>query len=70
MSFKATEEREFLFHLQCNVKTKPSPLMLNVKAEGYAVNVSVTLYNPDGKEIVLPLKPGATKRVINFGGVC
>lgn len=45
--------------------------MLNVKAEGYAVSVAVSLCNPDGKEVVLPLEATAlNERVVDFGQVC
>ena len=68
LSFRAIQEREFVFHLQCKVKNKPTPLVLNVKVEGYAANLSVSVCNPDGKEFTLPLDTAAG-RSINFGEV-
>lgn len=69
ISFTATQEQEFNFNLQCSVRRKPSPLVLNVKAEGYAFSTALSYTSPDNNEVPLPVGRGA-RRVINFGQVC
>ena len=66
--FTANQEQDFNFNLQCRVKRKPTPLMLNVKAQGYSVNASLSYTSPDGEEKSLPVAK-SEKRVINFGHV-
>ena len=68
VSFAATQEREYNFNLQCSVHRKPTPLLLNVKAEGYVINVGLAYTTPKGKEVQLPTERGA-KRIIDFGQV-
>ena len=63
--FTASQEREYSFNLLCHVKRKLKPLVLNVKAQGYAINTAVTCKGPDGKEFELQLDKAAM-RVIDF----
>ncbi|KAL5467034.1 hypothetical protein EMCRGX_G031201 [Ephydatia muelleri] len=63
--FTAAQEREYSFNLLCQVKRKLKPLVLNVKAQGYAINTAITCKGPDGKEVDLRLDKAA-KRVIDF----
>ena len=63
-----TQEREYNFNLQCSVRRKPTPLLLNVKAEGYVINVGLAYTSPEGNEVQLPTGRGA-KRIIDFGQV-
>ena len=69
ISFTATQEGDCNFNLQCKVSRKPSPLVLNVKAEGYAISTSLSYTTPEGQEESLPVGQRA-KRVIDFGQVC
>jgi len=50
------------------MKQKPTPLHLNVKASGYAIQMSLIYTSPDGKETLLPVQPPANKE-ISFGQV-
>ena len=68
ISFTVQQEDEFNFNLRCNVKRKPTPLVLNVKAEGYAINATLSYISPDGMETNLPVAR-SEKRIINFGQV-
>lgn len=69
ISFTATQKGDCNFNLQCKVRRKPSLLVLNVKAEGYAISTSLSYTSPEGQEESLPVGQG-TKRVIDFGQVC
>lgn len=51
------------FNLICNVKKKAHPLTLNVKAEGYSVNVEVKCKDRNGS--ITLLTPNQTTTV-NF----
>ena len=68
ISFTATQGQDFNFNLQCRVKRKPTPLMLNVKAQGYAINAALSYTSPDGEERSLPIGKNE-KRMIIFGHV-
>ena len=68
ISFTATQDQDFNFNLQCRVKRKPTPLVLNIKAQGYAVNAALSYTSPDGEEKSLPVAKNE-KRMINFGHV-
>ena len=68
VSFTAVDKREFIFHLTCNVKKKPTPLILNVKADVYAINLSLSATDTDGCETSLPVDRIAV-RTIDFGKV-
>ena len=68
LSFTASLPQEFNFNLECRVKQKPSPLHLNVKASGYAIQMSLLYTSPDGRETALPVQPPASKE-ISFGQV-
>ena len=68
MSFTARHEQDYNFNLKCNIKHKPDPLILNVKATGYAINTALSYTSPNGTEVSLPVaKPES--RIINFGSV-
>jgi len=56
----AAQEGEYNFNLQCSVRRKPSPLLLNVKAEGYAISTSLSYTNPEGQEESLPVGQNLT----------
>lgn len=68
LSFTASLPQEFNFNLECRVKQKPTPLHLNVKASGYAIQMSLLYTGPSGRETVLPVQPQASKE-ISFGQV-
>jgi hydrocephalus-inducing protein len=68
ISFTATQDQDFNFNLQCRVKRKPTPLVLNVKAQGYAINAALSYTSPNGEEMSLPITKNE-KRMINFGHV-
>ena len=64
----ATREREYNFNLQCQVKKKPSPIILNVKAEGFLI--TYTLHYEDCKGSMVELFTGkGLNRCIDFGKV-
>lgn len=69
VSFSAPEAREFIFHLQCNVKRKITPINLNVKAMGHSIDVGVSATNEKGDELMLLPKDGGVLRIIDFGKV-
>lgn len=68
VAFTATEEHEFIFHLVCNVKSKPTPLTLNIKAEVHAIKLSLSVTDTSGAETDLPVDKQAN-RIIDFGKV-
>ena len=68
VSFTAIEEREFIFRLVCNIKGKRLPLSLNVKAEGYGINMSLSAIDSQGEETQFSIDK-ASKRIIDFGKV-
>ena len=69
ISFVATREREYNFNLQCQVKNKPSPIILNVKAEGFLI--TYTLHYEDSKGSMVELLTGkGASRCIKFNNVC
>ena len=68
VSLTAVQEREFIFHLRCNIKRKPTPLTLNVKAVGHSINIGLSTTDSNGVETMLPLDKGP-KRIIDFGKV-
>ncbi|XP_058135740.1 hydrocephalus-inducing protein homolog isoform X1 [Dasypus novemcinctus] len=61
--FTPKQEGDVNFNLICNVKKKVQPLTLNVKAEGYSMNVEVKCKDRTGS--VTLLTPNQTN-VINF----
>lgn len=68
VSFVATREREYNFNVQCQVKKKPSPIILNVKAEGFLINY--TLHYEDCKGSMVELLTGkGLARTIDLGEV-
>ena len=69
VSFSAPEPREFIFHLQCNVKRKSTPINLNIKALGHSIDVGVSATNEKGDELMLLPRDGGTLRIIDFGKV-
>jgi hydrocephalus-inducing protein len=68
ISFTAVEEREFIFHLVCNLKKKVIPLTLNIKALGYAINMTLSYTDASDKEYSLSVDKNS-KRIIDFGKV-
>ena len=68
ISFTAVDKREFIFHLTCNIKKKPTPLTLNVKADVFAISLSLSATDTNGREIALPVDRMA-QRTIDFGTV-
>ena len=66
ISFTATEQKEVNFNVLCYVKKKTSPLTLNVKAEGYAMNAQLICEDSQGNKVELTSK--GTNR-INLGMV-
>ena len=68
IAFKAVQEKEYNFNLKCSVKKKPTPLVLNVKADGYGINTALSYSTPEGEDQHLPIAK-TEKRIINFGQV-
>lgn len=66
ISFTATEQKEVNFNVICHVKKKISPLTLNVKAEGYAMNAQLICEDSQGNKV--ELTSNGTNR-INLGMV-
>ena len=66
ISFTATEQKEVNFNVVCHVKKKISPLTLNVKAEGYAMNAQLICEDSLGNKV--ELTSNGTNR-INLGMV-
>lgn len=69
VSFTAPEPREFIFNLHCNVKTKTTPLSINVKAVGHFVDVGVSITDSKGEETMLTSKEGDAVKKVDFGKV-
>lgn len=67
VAFSPMLEQEYNFNVQCHVRRKPSPITLNVKAEGYAVRSSLVYEDVEGtlKEMVA----GTVENVIDFGDI-
>ena len=67
VTFTPMLEQEYNFNVQCHVRRKPSPITLNVKAEGYAVRASLVCEDVGGaqKEIIA----GTVENVIDFGDI-
>ena len=65
VSFTAVQQREFIFLVKCNVKGKPTPLAINIKAQGYGIKMSLCARDMNGLETLLD-----DHRVIDFGKVC
>ncbi|XP_072823786.1 hydrocephalus-inducing protein homolog [Vicugna pacos] len=61
--FTPTQEGDVNFNLICNVKKKAHPLTLNVKAEGYVMNVEVKCKDRTGS--ITLLTPNQTT-IVNF----
>ena len=61
--FTAQNEREYNFNVQCSVKRKLTPITLNVKAEVYAINVSMECEAVDGSMVKLNQGKSAVRRV-------
>ena len=61
--FTAQNEREYNFNVQCNVKRKLTPITLNVKAEVYAINVSMECEAVDGSIVKLSQGKSTVRRV-------
>ena len=66
ITFTATAQKEVNFNLMCFVKRKTSPLTLNVKAEGYAMNAQLICEDSQGNKVELTSR--GTNR-INLGQV-
>lgn len=66
ITFTASAQKEVNFNVLCNVKKKTSPLTLNVKAEGYAMNAQLFCEDSQGNKV--ELTPKGTNR-INLGEV-
>ena len=61
--FTAQNEREYNFNVQCSVKRKLTPITLNVKAEVYAINVSMECEAVDGSMVKLSQGKSTVRRV-------
>lgn len=74
--FTAQKEREYSFNVQCSVKRKSTPITLNVKAEVYAISVSIEHETSDGTVVRLSEGKGAGRRIdmgtvqVNEKSVC
>ena len=63
VSFVPTQEREYNFNLQCMVKKKPTPIILNVKAEGFLITYTLHYEDRKGAMTELPTGKGTTRRI-------
>lgn len=63
---KPTSETEMNFNVVCRVKKKRTPLTINVKAQGFKVNMEVVCEDSNGHKIKLSQ---SGNNVINFGDV-
>ena len=63
VSFVPTQEREYNFNLQCLVKKKPTPIILNVKAEGFLITYTLHYEDRKGSMLQLPTGKGTTRRI-------
>ena len=68
VSFTASLPQDFSFNLECRVKHKPTPLRLNVKAQGHKVKMGLSFTNTSGDTVDIPLHSPANCE-INFGKV-
>lgn len=68
LRFTPHHEKDYSFQLKCKVKSKATPLLLKVTAEGYSINFNLIYTSPDGSELQLPIKP-SDERKIDFGKV-
>lgn len=69
VSFVATREREYNFNLQCQVKKKPSPVILNVKAEGFLITYTLHYEDCKGSMVEIPTTKKGPKKCIDLGEV-
>ena len=67
LRFTPTAQKEVNFNVVCKVKKKTVPLTLNVKAEGFAMKVSLICEDSAGTKIELT-SSGSNR--IQFGEVC
>ena len=65
--FEPHVEGLFNYNLIVEVKKKPSPLQINVKGEGYKMQVACSVQDEKGSQ--LTLLPGNTNNIVNFGEV-
>ena len=65
--FEPHAEGLFNYNLIVDVKKKPSPLQLNVKGEGYQMQIACSVQDEKGSQ--LTLLPGNTNNIVNFGEV-
>ncbi|KAL5255873.1 hypothetical protein ACHWQZ_G011188 [Mnemiopsis leidyi] len=65
--FEPYAEGLFNYNLIVDVKKKPSPLQLNVKGEGYQMQIACSVQDQKGSQ--LTLLPGNTNNIVNFGEV-
>ena len=63
ISFKALREGEYNYNVQCNVKRKPTPVTLNIKAEGYSISVDVECDTEDGSTVMLTENKTAIRKI-------
>ncbi|ESO12294.1 hypothetical protein HELRODRAFT_187825 [Helobdella robusta] len=65
--FNAQHEKEVNFNVKCYIKCMTSPLSLNIKGRGYAMNAVVS-YGKQGDEMMTTLQP-AHLTTLDFGKV-
>ena len=66
ITYKPTSEAEVNFNVVCRVKKKTTPLLINVKAQGFKVNMEVVCEDSNGMKVMLSQNG---TNVINFGDV-
>ena len=66
VTYKPETEAKVNFNVQCIIKKKNSALTLNVKAEGFCVNMDLVCEDSNGNKVTLSPKG---VNVINFGDV-
>ncbi|KAL7750642.1 hypothetical protein RI367_003984 [Sorochytrium milnesiophthora] len=68
ITFQPIAERPFNFNLVCNVRRKQSPLLINIKGEGYQIHESLQAEMTDGSLVDLaPANQG--DNAVDFGAV-
>lgn len=66
-TFAPQEERPINYNVIVRVRSKPTPLQLNVKGEGYALSPSLLLELPDDSSLELS---STGVNTVDFGQVC
>lgn len=67
VTFTPLLEQEYNFNIQCRVRRKPTPIGLNVKAEGYSVHATLVYEDMGGTQ--KEMLSGTTENDLDFGDI-